>query len=70
MEDDLITLAELARRKRISPQRVRQLAATDPAFPERRRVGRYWLVSAAAGMAYFANRQPRKGRPPHRSTSP
>lgn len=70
MDDDLITLAELGRRQGLSPQRVRQLANSDPAFPPRRRVGRYWLVSAAAAERYFAARgEPKGGRPSHRDPS-
>jgi len=64
MADDLVTLSEVARRVRLSPQRVRQLAARDPAFPERHQYGGYWLVSWASAERYFQQRHPRPGRPP------
>lgn len=80
MDDDLISLAEVARRVGYGATWVRKLADTDPAFPTRRLVSGYWLVSAAAAEAYFKARgEPKKGRPrtpgrhergsSHRSTS-
>jgi hypothetical protein len=67
--DDPITFRQLAPLVRLSHQRISQLALQDPTFPKVERVGPSKVVSRAAALAYFANRQPRKGRPPHRSTS-
>ena len=63
MEDD-ITLAELSKLVGFGGTWVRKLAATDPDFPPRRRIGGAWVVSRAAALAYFDRRQPRRGRPP------
>jgi hypothetical protein len=65
MADDLITLADLARRVGLSSRRVRQIADADPAFPPRRRLGRYWVVSYSEARAYFAARgvPGKSGRP-------
>ncbi len=63
MTEELVTLAELSRRVGLSPQRVRQLATEDPAFPARRKVGRAWAVVWTDAERYFAARQPKPGRP-------
>ena len=64
MTEELVTLAEVSRRVGLSPQRIRQLATEDPAFPARRKVGRAWAVAWSEAETYFAARRPRPGRPP------
>jgi len=66
MPDDLVTLAEAARRVRLSPQRVRKLAAKDPAFPPQQVIGGYRLVSWSAFERWDRDRNRRPGRPPKR----
>jgi hypothetical protein len=71
MDDDraeLVTLAEVSRRVRLSPQRVGQLALR-PDFPERHRIGNAWVVSWPEAERWFRERKPDKGgRPPKRRT--
>jgi hypothetical protein len=76
---EMVTLAEIARRvvaelgyASMSPQRVSQLAETDPAWPiprsQWRRVGAYWQLPWPPVRAYFAARDTRpgpKGWSPH-----
>jgi predicted DNA-binding transcriptional regulator AlpA len=67
-ERELVTLAEVARRVGLSPQRIGQLAQR-PDFPERRKLGHYWLVDAAEVERWLRERprdkggRPRKQRP-------
>jgi hypothetical protein len=67
-----VTLAEIARRvvaelgyASMSPQRVAELADTDPDWPvpraQWRRVGAYWQLPWPPVRAYFAARDPRPG---------
>jgi hypothetical protein len=61
---ELVTLAEVSRRVRLSPQRVGQLALR-PDFPERRRIGNAWVVSWPEAERWFRDRELGKGgRPP------
>jgi predicted DNA-binding transcriptional regulator AlpA len=67
MDDDLITLAQLAGLVGYGGTWVRKLAREDPNFPERTRVGGAWAVRRAEAEAYFKARgKPPKGRPPSR----
>jgi predicted DNA-binding transcriptional regulator AlpA len=62
MDDEVVTLAEVARRVGLSPQRVAVLAHR-PGFPERQRIGNAWAVSWPEAEAWFQARTTKPGRP-------
>jgi hypothetical protein len=64
MDEKLVSLAEVGRRVGLSAQRVRQLAATDPTFPARQKVGQGWAVVWSEAEHYFAGRHPKPGPKP------
>jgi hypothetical protein len=61
MDHDLITFTELARRVGLSQQRISQLAATDPQFPDTFAFGPARVVSWEEAEAYFKARRERYG---------
>jgi hypothetical protein len=60
--NEQVTLAEVARRVGLSPQRVAVLADR-PGFPERHRIGNAWVVSWPEAEAWFQARTAKPGRP-------
>ena len=62
MDHDLITFTELARRVGLSQQRISQLAATDPKFPDTFPFGPVRVVSWEEAEQYFKDRKQRSGR--------
>ncbi len=66
---ELVSVPEAAEILGVSPQRVRELALTNPAFPEpmrELRTGKLWLRDA---IDVFARRDPKPGRPPRTQTA-
>jgi predicted DNA-binding transcriptional regulator AlpA len=59
-----VNLSEVARRVGLSRQRVRQLVDEDPDFPKPEWVGTAWVVEWSKVERYFAEREPKPGRPP------
>jgi hypothetical protein len=65
---DPVSLREAAKRVGVSPQRITELAKTDPTFPPKKKVGRSLAVSWPAFERWHKARNRKPGRRPKAQT--